>query len=202
MLGKFTSRRAWLLLLGLGTCTAYAETGYVTDILSLGLHRAPDTSDGAFRTLRSGDEFEVLSRNGYYAQVRLPDGTTGYVKAGFIVTDKPARLIVDETAAERDALAAQLADLKAAFAEPAARLDALTAEAASLKKERDAAQARAADLEAANAALVLRQEQYRYSLPYSWVAGAALLCLLGGLLAGLWWVDRQNRRRHGGIRVM
>jgi len=31
--------------------------------------------------------------------------------------------------------------------------------------------------------------------------GAILICLLGGFLFGLWWVDRQSRKRHGGIRI-
>lgn len=197
-------RRACVLLLGLAACAAQAETGYVTDILSLGLHRAADTSDSAFRTLRSGDAFEILSRssNGYYAQVRMPDGTTGYVKAAYVVTDKPARTVVDEISAERDRLAAELDDLRAAFAEPAARMDTLKAEVTRLTTERDAAIARGAELEAANTSLAARHERYRGSLPLGWVAGAALLCLVGGILLGVWWVDRQIRRRHGGIRVM
>ncbi len=193
---------AGALVAGVLAAPTRAETGYVTDILSLGLHRAEDTSDAPFRTLRSGDEFEILSRDGYYARVELPDGTTGYVKASFVVTEKPARAIVDETAAERDRLAAELEELKAAFAEPAARLTALQQQAASLRAERDAAASRAALLEAANAALAAQQERYRHSLPYRWVAGAALICLVGGILLGLWWVDRQIRRRHGGIRIL
>ena len=202
MRGILTAYCAGALVAGVLVAPALAETGYVTDILSLGLHRAEDTSDTAFRTLRSGDEFEILSRDGYYARVRLPDGTTGYVKANFIVTDKPARAIVDETAVERDRLAAEFEDLKAAFAEPAARMESLQQQAAALRAERDAAASRAAELEAANAALAARQERYRYSLPYSFVAGAALVCLVGGILLGLWWVDRQIRRRHGGIRIL
>lgn len=199
-----TCRRACVLLLGLVACAAQAETGYVTDILSLGLHRAADTSDTAFRTLRSGDAFEILSRssNGYYAQVRMPDGTTGYVKLAYVVTDKPARTVVDEITAERDRLAAELRDLRAAFAEPAARIDALQADVARLAAERDTAMAQSTALEDANESLVARQERYRGSLPLGWVASAALLCLIGGILIGLWWVDRQIRRRHGGIRVM
>ena len=134
--------------------------------------------------------------------MQLPDGTTGYVKTSFIVTEKPARLIVDQTAAERDALAAELADLKSAYAEPAARLDALQQEVSDLRMERDAAATRGAELEAANAGLVRQQARYRYSLPYSWVGGAAVVCFVAGILLGLWWVDYQIRRRHGGIRVM
>jgi hypothetical protein len=53
--------------------TVLAETAYVTDNLRLGLHQAPDTSDRAFRTLDSGQELEIISRDRNYAQVRLPD---------------------------------------------------------------------------------------------------------------------------------
>ena len=73
---------------------AAAETAYVTDTLRLGLHQAADTSDRAFRSLESGQEFEVLSRSRLYAHIQLPDGTQGYVKAAYVVSEKPARLIV------------------------------------------------------------------------------------------------------------
>ena len=66
-----------------------AETAYVTDTLQLGLHRAADTSDRPFQSLNSGQALEVLSRTRYYAHVQLPDGTQGYVKAGFLVDEKP-----------------------------------------------------------------------------------------------------------------
>lgn len=180
----------------------WAETAYVTDILSLGLHRAEDTSDRAFRTLKSGDEVEILSQNGSFARVSLPDGTEGYVKALFLVSDKPARAIVAETAAERDRLAAELEDLKEAFADPEKRLSELGGELAATRESLREVTARAAELEQHNAALLASREQYRYSLPYTWVAGAALVCLVAGVLVGLWWTDYQSRRRHGGIRVI
>jgi hypothetical protein len=81
-------------------------------------------------------------------------------------------------------------------------MDALTEESAALRAERDEAMASAAQLEESNQSLAAKQERYRYSLPYTWVAGAMLVCLVAGGLLGLWWVDRQSRRRHGGIRVI
>tara|TARA_R110002049_G_scaffold9444_6_gene48056 strand:+ start:2282 stop:2890 length:609 start_codon:yes stop_codon:yes gene_type:complete len=190
------------LLLSAVAAVSHAETGYVTDVLSLGLHNAADTSDTPFRYLKSGDPFEVLSRDRYYAQVRLPDGVTGYVKINYVVFDKPARLIVAETAAERDQLAAELADLKAAFAEPAERLAALRQESSDLSAQLQQANERVAELEASNEDLLAKQARYKYSLPYAWVAGAILICLVAGVMLGFWWVDRQSRRRHGGIRVL
>ena len=112
----------WLLLLPVA---ALAETAYVTDTLRLGLHRAADTSDRPFRNLESGQEMEVLSRTQYYAEVQLPDGTQGYVKAGFLVSNKPAKLVVAETQAEVDRLTNELEEARQAFAAPAATIDSL-----------------------------------------------------------------------------
>lgn len=190
-----------LVTLALLPVLAAAETAYVTDTLQLGLHHAADTSDRPFRSLNSGQELEVLSRTTYYAQVRLPDGTEGYVKAGFLVSDKPAKLIVDEAMAERDRVAQELEEARRAFAAPAATIDALRQETDDLKTRLAASEAQAAELQEDNDGLRRRQGQYKYSMPLQWVAGATGVCLIGGFLLGLWWVDYRSRKRHGGIRV-
>ena len=187
-----------LLLLPLAVL---AETAYVTDTLQLGIHQAADTSDRPFRNLDSGQAMDVLSRTRYYAHVELPDGTQGYVKAGFLVDSKPAKLIVAETRAEADRLAAELEETRRAFAAPAATIDALKQESADLQTRLDQSEAEASELGEDNAGLRNRQSQYKYSLPLQWVAGAIGACLIGGFLLGLWWVDQRSRRRHGGIRI-
>lgn len=178
-----------------------AETAYVTDNLRLGLHQAADTSDRAFRTLDSGQQLEVLSRNRNYANVQLPDGTIGYVKAAYLVPDKPAKLIVAETEAENERLAAELAELQSQFARPGQTIAALEATNEELESRVAAGEARIAELTETADDLRARQAQYRFSLPLSWVAGAMGVCLVGGFLAALWWVDYRSRQRHGGIRI-
>ncbi len=178
-----------------------AETAYVTDTLQLGLHQAADTSDRPFRNLDSGQEMEVLSRTRYYANVQLPDGTQGFVKAGFLVADKPAKLIVAETQAEADRLARELEEARQAFAAPAATIDALKQQANDLQGRLDDSEARTAELSEENSGLRSRQSQYKHSMPMQWVTGAVGACLVGGFLLGLWWVDHRSRRRHGGIRI-
>jgi len=180
---------------------AVAETAYVTDTLQLGLHRAADTSDQPFRSLDSGQAVEILDRTRYYAHVQLPDGTEGYVKAAYLVSDKPAKLIVAETQADRDRLAKELEETKKAFAQPAATIDALKQKAAELEEELDTGKAKIAELDDENAALRNRQQQYAHSMPLTWVAGAAGACLIAGFIAGLAWIDYRSRRRHGGIRI-
>jgi len=190
-----------VLLLVAIPAAGVAETAYVTDILRLGLHRAEDTSDRAFRTLQSGQEMEILARDRNYAQVRLPDGTLGYVKVAYLVSDKPARLIVAETQAANAELEEKLVNLNAAFSRPAATIAALELKNGTQSTQLEAATKKIADLEEDNADLVRQQSQYKYSLPVKWVGGALLISILGGFLGGLWWTDQRSRKRHGGIRV-
>ena len=180
---------------------AAADTAYVTDNLRLGLHAAEDTSDRAFRVLESGQPMEVLLNAGNYANVRLPDGTEGWVKTGYLVDVKPAKLIVAETMAERDALVTELAEAKVAFAAPAATIENLQGEATNLQTQLDSAQAQITELQNENTSIQGMKERYRGSVPLTWVGGAILVCLIAGLLAGLWLADRSSRKRHGGIRI-
>ena len=188
----------WLLLL---PAAVFAETAYVTETLRLGLHQAADTSDRPFRNLESGQEMEVLSRTQYYANVQLPDGTQGYVKAGFLVSEKPAKLVVAETQAEVDRLNSELEELRQAFAAPAATIDSLRAQNQELQTRLATSEASAAEFADENAQLRESQARNRMLVPLQWVGGVAAVCLVGGLLFGFWWTDYRSRKRHGGIRI-
>lgn len=187
----------WLLL----PVAAMAETAYVTDNLRLGLHRAEDTSDRAFRTLESGQSVEILARDRNYAHVQLPDGVQGYLKAAYLVFEKPAKLIVAEIQAENARLAKDLEESKQAYAGPAAIIDSLENDVAQHKVALEESSARIEALMAENDRFRSRQTGYKYSLPFAWVAGALGVCLLTGFLLGLWLVDYRSRQRHGGIRI-
>jgi SH3 domain protein len=188
-------------LLGVIPLSAFGETAYVTDNLRLGIYEAEDTSGRPTRMLESGQAMEILSRDRNYANVRLPDSSEGWVKTAYLVDEKPAKLIVAELTAERDALLAEVADIKQAFAAPAATIETLRNDALSFETELAESNARANSLEEENASIRGLKEQYKGSLPLTWVAIAIGVCLIGGLLLGMWWVDRQNRKRHGGIRI-
>ena len=178
-----------------------AETAYVTDNLRLGLHEAANTSDRAFRTLESGQELEILSRDQFYANVRLPDGTVGNVKVGYLVFEKPARLIVSEVQQELEKVTGELESTRAAFAAPGETIAALEARLEQRDSEVRQSATQISDLTGELNNLRSRQEQYKFSLPINWVGGAIFVCLLAGFLAGMWWVDHRSRKRHGGVRV-
>lgn len=194
-----------LIIICLAVCfvvsTANAETAYVTDNLRLGLHQAADTSDRAFRTMDSGQELDIVNRDRNYAQVRLPDGTNGYVKAAYLVFDKPAKLIVEETQARVDELENELEKARSDFAAPAATIASLEQKLADVDTDVQGSNAIIADLTEANDNYRRRHDQFKYSMPITWVLAALAVCGFAGFLAGMWWLDHRSRKRHGGIRV-
>jgi len=178
-----------------------AETAYVTDILRLGLHQASDTGDRAFRTLVSGAELEVLDRRPNYARVSTVDGEVGWVKSAYLVADKPAQLRVAEVEADMSRLREELSAAQAARADAEEAARKLTHEMRSSIDSSDAIQDTMARLKRENASFESRLDTYRGSVPLSWVAGALLLALIGGFVAGMAWIDYLSRRRHGGFRI-
>jgi SH3 domain protein len=193
--------RLFIGVLTLLPLLAAAETAYVTDNLRLNMYENADLSGARVDTLVSGQGFEILSRNAQTAFVELVNGKQGYVSAAYMVTEKPARLIVAETQAENDRLMQSLEQLRQSYAEPAGLIDSLQQETAHLRSTVDANAERMAELEEENKSYSSRSSRHQYSLPYTWVGGAIIICLVAGFLSGLWWVDSQSRKRHGGIRV-
>jgi SH3 domain protein len=195
-------RIVMLGLLALVAAQAAAqETRYITDILWLGLHRAQDTSDSPFQNLVSGTEITVLERVPNYARVRTPDGEEGWVKSAFLVAEKPAQLRVAEVEAKS-------AELERALAEAISARDVASSDAselvASAELELAAAEASRetlARLQIENSAFEERMELYRGAVPWPWVAGALLVAMIAGFVAGWWWLDTSIRRRYGGFRV-
>ncbi|MEO0574457.1 MAG: TIGR04211 family SH3 domain-containing protein [Pseudomonadota bacterium] len=188
-------------LMASGAADAQEDIAYVTDVLRLGLHNAPDTSDRSFRALESGQSMTILSRDSNYARVRLPDGTEGYVKVRFTVDEKPARLVVQETLAEAEALRASLAEVRSEFSGSAQRIDRLsndlevaTSSVATLQAELDRANVQNAEYEQ-------KMRGFGFSLPWPIALGAMLVALALGFAGGFWWIDSRSRRRHGGFRI-
>jgi hypothetical protein len=77
-----------------------AATAYVTDELVLGVYAAQSTLGPRLATLHSGAVVDALNVSGDATQVRLADGTTGWVKSAYLTTSQPAtvrlRLLQDE----------------------------------------------------------------------------------------------------------
>jgi Bacterial SH3 domain len=177
------------------------ETMYVTDIVQLGVHRAADTSDTAFRNLVSGTEVTVLERATNFARIRTADGEEGWVRSFYLVDEQPARTRVAELEARVDTLERELATANAGREAAAAEAGNGAAEVALELEAEDAERARLAELELENQAWFERFESYRGMLPWPWVAGVVVLAFGAGGLAGYWWLDAAIRRRYGGFKL-
>lgn len=180
---------------------AGAETVYVTDSLRLGLHEAADTSDRPFENLVSGTPLEVLERNPSYARVRVPDGREGWVKATFVVTEKPAAARVLELEAEIAGFESAAVAARAAQSAAEQELAALRSELKATTGSAESVKETIERLQSENSGYMQQLESYRHALPILWVIPAVVVALVAGFLAGLWWLDSLIRRRHGGFRV-
>ena len=181
--------------------SASAETLYVTDSLRLALYASEDMSDKPLANLVSGTPVQLLERSVSLARVRTSTGDEGWVKASFLVPEKPARARVAELEAELAGLRSENAEYRGARANADQSAEQLAKTVAASKNSAEAMHESLGQLERENAAYVARLESYRGSLPMPWVGAALLIALLGGFAGGLWWLDALVRRRHSGFRV-
>ncbi len=84
---------------------------YVTDQLRLSLYAQPNSSSQVIKLLQSGDLLEIEQIQGPYAFVATPDGTKGWVKRGFLVTEPTSNLLLREEQEKTKSLAAEIEKL-------------------------------------------------------------------------------------------
>jgi hypothetical protein len=122
--------------LALLAATGRAATAYVSDELVLGVYSEPNGQGQRLATLHSGAAVEALGVSGDFTEVRLGDGTSGWVKSAYLMPREPAVVRVkrleeelDRTRATTPALAeaaahSEMERLKQALAGKQAELDA------------------------------------------------------------------------------
>jgi hypothetical protein len=123
--------------LALTPTRATAATAYVTDELVLGLYAEQTGQGQRLATLHSGATLETLAVSGEFTQVRLSDGTVGWVKSTYLTTREPATARLKELEEELERNHATTPEL----AEAAARseVDRLKRALAAKQSELDAA---------------------------------------------------------------
>ena len=198
------NRSWWVLIVGflsVGMASAQNTPAWVTDQLQLGLHRNSDTSGSAFKVLVSGTEVTVLERNRFYAKVRTADGEEGWVKAGYLLSNKPAAARVMEVEKSNAELEEALGQTQSDLDQANSALTKLQSETDSLNVQVSESSSVMTTLQTENQEFRDRLKAYKGSLPLSWVALSLALMLAVGFIGGLKWEDHQSRKRHGGIRV-
>ena len=190
------------LLLALLSIRGMAATAYVSDELVLGVYAEENNQGQRLATLHSGASVETLAQNGDFTQVRLGDGTTGWVKSAFLTVNEPAVVRVKRLEEELDRSRATTP----ALAEAAARseVERLKLELAAKQGELDAARApgSAPAMASPPASGPLAAIQAAAAPRWPVIAGIAVVF---GLACGFWLgystLARRVRRKFGGIKV-
>jgi len=194
----------WLaaLLLALLSMRGVAATAYVSDELVLGVYAEQNSQGQRLATLHSGTSVETLAQTGDFTQVRLSDGTTGWVKSAFLTANEPAVVRVKQLQEELDRSRATTP----ALAEAAARreVERLTSELAAKQGELDAARAVGVGPVTASPAAFGPLAAMQAAVGPRWplIAGIGVAV---GLAVGFWLgyatLARRVREKFGGIKV-
>jgi hypothetical protein len=172
-----------------------AATAYVSDELVLGVYAQENGQGQRLATLHSGASVETLGQSGESTQVRLNDGTTGWVKSTFLTTDEPAVVRVKQLEDELDRVRATTPALAEAAAH--SEVERLTRELEATRAQLTAARGGAAPVGAA--ASIVGPWIMQRILPLSVAAALALLAC--GFWLGYLALARRVRRKFGGIKI-
>lgn len=198
----------------LATCLALlaqlaaAETLYVINQMQAAVYAGPTLDGERLALVQSGEPVELLARDGAAAQVRLADGTEGWVEAALLTEEQPLATRIEALTAENERLraaarsqsgsASELKTLKASNAELQAALDQAREEVSRVRAATRSASPRPEDDVPVQA---VRR-------PSNGAMGRVLLEVLlaaGALGLGFWWgystLERRVRAKYGGLKV-
>ena len=186
-----------VLLSALPTARVAAATAYVSDELVLGVYSEQNNQGQRLTTLHSGASVDTLGVNGEFTEVRLSDGTTGWVKSAYLTPREPAAARVKQLEDELDRSRATTP----ALAEAAARNEVLLLQHALADKQ--------SELDAARQGLAAHATSAGVATPGGpsaqlrpWIAALAMLAALAcGFWLGFITLARRVRRKFGGIKV-
>ena len=207
---KYFAAPLWVLW----AAKVMAAPAYVSDELVLGVYAEQSGQGQRLATLHSGASLETLAVSGEFTQVRMNDGTIGWVKSTYLTTQEPATVRAKQLEEELD----QRRATTPALAEAAARNEVLQLkrELASKQSELDAVNrppvsAPGGVVPGAAPGIASTGSATPPEMPAGeaglspvriWTAGAAMLA---GLIAGFWLgyaaLARRVRHKFGGIKV-
>jgi hypothetical protein len=195
-------KRLAALLLALLAVRGVAATAYVSDELVLGVYAEENNQGQRLATLHSGTSVETLAQSGEFTQVRLSDGTTGWVKAAFLTSTEPAVVRVKHLEEELDRIRATTP----ALAEAAARSEVERLKQELAARQSELAAARGGETSQAAPAQPVPGALSAIQAPtgtlWQVIAGIALVI---GLACGFWLgyatLARRVKNKFGGIKV-
>ncbi len=89
-----------------------AEKRYVTDRILLGIHTEADEKSTVIKSVPSGTELEIIDDVEGFLQIKLDDGTEGWVNSGFVMEATPSTRKYDVLANQYEQTTQELDKLK------------------------------------------------------------------------------------------
>jgi hypothetical protein len=190
--------------LSAATSTAAAEQLYVTEKLVVGIYATPSLDGDRLAVVHSADQVEVLAREEESAQVRLADGTEGWMKASYLESEPPLAQRLSDLESENR-------KLRSAASRPAEQSSALLKENGQLRDQLEAARRELDQLRNATPVQVSRPDDEApietvkpKKNPATTTAALLLLTVAAALGGGFAWgyfhLDRRIRRKFGGLK--
>jgi len=192
---------AFLLFLSTPLSVSAVEKAWVTDELRLGMYSERGGRGKPQRTLASDVELSVLERKVHWARVRTARGVTGWVKAGYLVDSPPAKIALPNLKKEVERLRDALSQSQLSLEETRKKRDQLSASQQELENVKSKYLSQLGRLTEENQEIKGLLSARGIQVPLTWSLGAAGLALVLGLIAGISWLDRRIRNRHGGFRI-
>ncbi|HJO22088.1 MAG: TIGR04211 family SH3 domain-containing protein [Myxococcota bacterium] len=165
-------RPVWLIAIALGIGglpgTGTAERAWVKDEVRLNIRAGPGVEFKIHRAVKTGDSFEVLSRTEGWTEVRGRDALQGWIPAGYLQAEAPARIRLERHEADT-------AKLRSDHSRVSTEVETLRTENRELSQTSTALQSRLETIEKENTEL---RAGARWP---EWITGASIL-VVGGLL--------------------
>jgi hypothetical protein len=181
----------WLLLMA-ATAASAGEPLYVVEQVIVSVNSTADGSGERVASLKSGDRVELVERAGESVHVRLPDGKEGWLRAIYLSGDAPLKPRLTQAEAEVTRLQAQVSRLEGQLAATTGARHETQATAAAVPVAEEPPAPQGMFATAASAAP-------RAAWP--WGLGAGIAGLAAGFVLGWRILDRNIRRKYGGLRI-
>lgn len=163
-----------------------AEAAWVKDEVHLQLRTGAGNSYRIVGRIKTGDSVSIVNRSDGWTQVRTDKGKTGWVPAGFLQPDPPARI--------------ELAELEAATAAHRSELERLTEQTATLRASNEELSSQDAGQRSRIDHLTRENYELRAGARWpEWITGTGIV--FAGMILG-WILSRSSgRRRQQRIRL-
>ena len=183
-------------MLVLVSLAVQAESSYVSDDLILGVYSEKGQQGERLTTLHSGVTVEILAHDGEFTQIKLPNGTQGWVKSSFLTQREPAAVRLKTVEQELSRIKATTP----AMAEAAARSELATLKQQLDTKQKELDGARD-DAHAKLAAVAEERPATKHGDNIGIAVIASLICAGLGFAAGYATLAQRIRNKFGGVKV-